>query len=415
MTTILFKNAALLDPLQPDLHEGHHVLVEDSLIKEVSERPLQTSVDQTFDLKGKTLMPGLIDLHVHAVAVELNLAQQMHMPNVLVTLRSTLLLRGMLRRGFTTVRDAGGAGYALKQAIDTGLTDGPRLFVSGRALSQTGGHGDMRARSDYLVNDPPCPCCVRVGALARVADGVDGVRKAAREELQMGADQIKIMASGGVASPTDPVGALGYSEDEIRAIVAEARARQTYVLAHAYTAEAIARAVRCGVRTIEHGNLVDLPTARLMTEEGAYAVPTLVTYEALANEGAQYGLPPESVAKIADVRDAGLRSLAIYRQAGVKMGFGTDLLGPSQRLQSEEFRIRAEILGPREVIASATVIGAEVLGMEGKLGRIVPGAWADLLVVEGDPLRDVACLLGQGERIPLVMKAGKIQFDRLTA
>jgi imidazolonepropionase-like amidohydrolase len=319
----------------------------------------------------------------------------------------------MLRRGFTTVRDAGGAGYALKQAIDTGLTDGPRLFVSGRALSQTGGHGDMRARSDYLVSDAPCPCCVRVGALARVADGVDGVRKAAREELQMGADQIKIMASGGVASPTDPVGAFGYSEDEIRAIVAEAEARQTYVLAHAYTAAAISRAVRCGVRTIEHGNLVDLPTARLMAERGAYVVPTLVTYEALANEGAQYGLPPESVAKIVDVRDAGLRSLGIYRDAGVKMGFGSDLLGPSQRLQSEEFRIRAELLGPREVIASATVIGAEVLGMEGKLGRIVPEAWADLLVVEGNPLRDVACLLGQGEHIPLVMKAGKVQFDRL--
>ncbi len=415
MPTILFKNAALLDPLQPDLHEGHHVLVEDSLIKEVSDRPLQASVDQIIDLKGKTLMPGLIDLHVHAVAVELNLAQQIHIPNVLVTLRSARLLRGMLRRGFTTVRDAGGAGYALKQAIDSGLTDGPRLFVSGRALSQTGGHGDMRARSDYLPDAAPCACCVRVGALARVADGVDGVRKAAREELLMGADQIKIMASGGVASPTDPVGALGYSEDEIRAIVAEARARQTYVLAHAYTAEAIARAVRCGVRTIEHGNLVDLPTARLMAEARVYAVPTLVTYEALANEGAHYGLAPESVAKIADVHDAGLSSLGIFREAGVKMGFGTDLLGPSQRLQSEEFRIRAEILGPREVIASATVIGAEVLGMEDKLGRIVPDAWADLLVVEGNPLRDVACLLGQGEHIPLVMKAGKIQFDNLKA
>ncbi|WP_314962432.1 amidohydrolase family protein [Bradyrhizobium cosmicum] len=415
MPSILLKNAALLDPLQPDLLEGYNVLVEDNLIKEVSDRPLPASADRTIDLRGRTLMPGLIDLHVHAIAVELNLAQQVHMPNVLVTLRSTLLLRGMLRRGFTTVRDAGGAGHALKQAIDTGLTDGPRLFVSGRALSQTGGHGDMRARSDYLASDAPCPCCVRVGALARVADGVDGVRKAAREELQMGADQIKIMASGGVASPTDPVGAFGYSEDEIRAIVEEARGRQTYVLAHAYTAAAIARAVRCGVRTIEHGNLVDEPTARLMAEKGAYVVPTLVTYEALANEGAQYGLPPESVAKIADVRDAGLRSLDIYHKAGVKMGFGSDLLGPSQRLQSDEFRIRAEILGAREVIASATMIGAEVLGMEGKLGRIVPEAFADLLVVDGNPLRDVACLLGQGERIPLVMKAGKVQFDRLAA
>jgi imidazolonepropionase-like amidohydrolase len=414
MPSILFKNASLLDPLRPELLEGHHVLVEDHLIKEVSDRPLQASADRTVDLKGRTLMPGLIDLHVHAVAVELDLSAQARMANVLVTLRSTMLLRGMLKRGFTTVRDAGGAGYALKQAIDTGLTDGPRLFVSGRALSQTGGHGDGRSRSDYLA-DPTCSCCVRVGAIARVVDGVDAVRKAVREELQMGADQIKIMASGGVASPTDPVGAYGYSEDEIRAIVAEARARQTYVLAHAYTAEAIERAVRCGVRTIEHGNLVDLPTARLMAEKGAYVVPTLVTYEALANEGAKFGLPAASVAKIADVRDAGLRSLGIYREAGVKMGFGTDLLGPSQRLQSEEFRIRAELLGPQAVIASATVVGAEVLGMEGKLGRIASGALADLLVVEGNPLRDVACLLGQGEHIPLVVKGGKVEVDRLEA
>lgn len=415
MPSILFKNAALLDPLQAELLTGHDVLVEGDLVKEVSDRPIKATADRTIDLKGKTLMPGLIDLHVHTIAIELNLAQQAKMPNVLVTLRSTLILKGMLRRGFTTVRDAGGAGHAMKQAIETGLTDGPRLFVSGRALSQTGGHGDGRARSDYLTSDSVCPCCVRVGALARVADGVDGVRKAVREELQMGADQIKIMASGGVASPTDPVGAFGYSEDEIRAIVDEAQGRQTYVLAHAYTAAAIARAVRCGVRTIEHGNLVDEPTARLMAEMGTYVVPTLITYEALANEGAQYGLPPESVAKIADVRDAGLRSLEIYRKAGVKMGYGSDLLGPSQRLQSEEFRIRAEIQGVREVIASATVIGAEVLGMEGKLGRIAPEALADLLVVDGDPLRDVGCLLGQGEHIPLVMKAGKVQFDRLAA
>jgi imidazolonepropionase-like amidohydrolase len=413
MPNVLFKNAALLDPLQPELCERVDVLVEDNLIKEVSDRPVRASVDRTIDLRGKTLMPGLIDLHVHVIATQLNISELMHVPNVLVTLRATLVLRGMLRRGFTTVRDACGAGYAWKQAIETGLTDGPRLFVSGRALSQTGGHGDMRVRSDYLADNEPCPCCVRVGALARVVDGVDAVRKAAREELMMGADQIKIMASGGVASPTDPVGAFGYSEDEIRAIVEEARARQTYVFAHAYTAEAIARAAHCGVRTIEHGNLVDLPTARLMAEKGVYAVPTLVTYEALANEGAKFGLPPASVAKTADVRDAGLRSLEIFRNAGVKIGFGTDLLGESHRLQSEEFRIRAEILGARDVIASATVIAAEVLGMEGKLGRIMPDALADLLVVEGNPLRDVTCLLGQGDHMPLVMKAGKIYVDKL--
>jgi imidazolonepropionase-like amidohydrolase len=415
MTATLFRNASLLDPLQDALLEGHDLLVEDGLVKEVSDRPLNAGAARVVELGGRTLMPGLIDLHVHAIAVELNLAHQVQLPNVMVTLGATRMLRGMLRRGFTTVRDAGGAGHPFKQAIDAGLAEGPRLFVSGRALSQTGGHGDMRARSDFLANNPPCACCVRVGALARVADGVDAVRKAAREELLMGADQIKIMASGGVASPTDPVGAFGYSEDEIRAIVEEAHGRQTYVMAHAYTPAAIARAVRCGVRTIEHGNLIDAPTARLMAEHGAYAVPTLVTYEALAREGAQYGLPPESVAKIAEVREAGLRSLEVFAAAGVKMGYGSDLLGLSQRHQSDEFRIRAGVLGNAAAIRSATVIGAEVLGEASGLGRLIPGAAADLLVVDGDPLRDIGCLLGQGERIPLVMKAGRVQFDALAA
>jgi len=411
--TILFRNANLLDPLRSELLEGHDILVEGGVVREVSDKPLQSKTARVIDAKGKTVMPGLIDLHVHVIAVELNLSRQVHMPNVLITLRSVPMLRGMLRRGFTTVRDAGGAGFAFKQAVDAGLAQGPRLFVSGRALSQTGGHGDMRGRSDFLDPAATCSTCVRVGALARVVDGVDAVRRAVREELQMGADQIKIMASGGVASPTDPVGAFGYSEDEIRAIVEEAAGRGTYVMAHAYTAAAIARAVRCGVRTIEHGNLVDAPTAALMAELGAYAVPTLVTYDALANEGESFGLPKESVAKVADVREAGLRSLEIYRKAGVKMGFGSDLLGESQRLQSDEFRLRADVLSPAEAIASATVVGAEVLGMPDRLGRLVPGALADILVVDGNPLRDVECLLGQGERIPLVMKEGVVQFDEL--
>ena len=411
--TVLFKNANLLDPLRGELLEGHDILVEGGVVREVSDKPLQSKTARVIDVKGKTVMPGLIDLHVHVIAVELNLSRQVHMPNVLITLRSVPMLRGMLRRGFTTVRDAGGAGFAFKQAVDSGLAQGPRLFVSGRALSQTGGHGDMRGRSDFLDPAATCSTCVRVGALARVVDGVDAVRRAVREELQMGADQIKIMASGGVASPTDPVGAFGYSEDEIRAIVEEASGRGTYVMAHAYTAAAIARAVRCGVRTIEHGNLVDAPTAALMAELGAYVVPTLVTYDALANEGESFGLPKESVAKVADVREAGLRSLEIYKKAGVKMGFGSDLLGESQRLQSDEFRLRADVLSPAEAIASATVVGAEVLGMPERLGRLVPGALADILVVDGNPLRDVECLLGQGERIPLVMKEGVVQFDEL--
>ena len=377
--------------------------------------PIVAGGARVIDVAGRTVMPGLIDLHVHVLATQLDLSAQVALPDALVTMRAVPILAAMLRRGFTTVRDAGGAGIGLKLAVAEGLVAGPRLFVSGHALSQTGGHGDTRARADFLRPVAACGC-FRAGALSRVVDGVDGVRRAVREELQMGADQIKIMASGGIASPTDPIAAWGYADEEVAAIVHEAKARQTYVMAHAYTAEAIERVVRLGVRTIEHGNLVDEPVAALMAAQGAFMVPTLVTYEALATEGVSLGLPAESVAKIASVREAGLQALDTCRRAGVQIGFGTDLLGRSQRLQSDEFRIRAAVQSPLEIIRSATIVGARVLQQEGRIGRLVPGADADLLVVDGNPLADLSCLWGhggQGERIPLVMKQGRICHDRL--
>ncbi|CAM4247158.1 Peptidase M38 [Bordetella tumbae] len=415
MSAVLFKNGNLLDPTQPELQEGYDVLVEDGLIKEVSDKPISAASARVIDATGKTVMPGLIDLHGHVMATQLNLSSQGALPDALVMMRAVPIMAAMLRRGFTTLRDAGGAGWGLKCAVEENTIVGPRLFISGRALSQTGGHGDPRQRSDHLRPMSYCGCCFRAGDIGRVVDGVDNLRRAVREEFQMGADQIKIMASGGVASPTDPIAAYGYSEEEIAAIVAEARGRQTYVMAHSYTAEAIERAVRNGVRTIEHGNLIDEPVAKLMAEKGAYVVPTLVTYEALANEGASYGLPADSVAKIATVRTAGLASLELYKRAGVKMGFGSDLLGPSQRLQSDEFRIRAEVLPNFDVLQSATLIGAEILNMQGKLGQLIPGAIADVLVVDGNPYKDINCLLGQGDHIPLVMKAGQIYHDELAA
>lgn len=413
MSAVLFKNANLLDPLQSDLLEGHHVLVEDGVIKEVSDKPISASSARVIDAAGRTLMPGLIDLHVHVLATQLNLSTQGVLPDALVMMRAVPIMAAMLRRGFTTVRDAGGAGWGLKCAVNEGTVKGPRLFISGRAISQTGGHGDPRPRSDHLRPMSFCGCCFRAGDIGRVADGIDDVRKAVRQELQMGADQIKMMASGGVASPTDPIASFGYSEEEIRVIVDEAASRQTYVMAHSYTADAIERAIRNGVRTIEHGNLVDERVARFMAEKGAFVVPTLVTYEALANEGADYGLPADSVAKIATVRTAGLHSLEIYKKAGVKIGYGSDLLGPSQRLQSDEFRIRREVLSAQEVIQCATTTAAEVLNQVGQLGRIQEGALADVLLVDGNPYRDLSCLLGQGEQIGLIMKGGVIEHNEL--
>jgi len=413
MSAVLFKNANLLDPLQSELLEGHHVLVEEGVIKEVSDKPISASSARVIDAAGRTLMPGLIDLHVHVLATQLNLSTQGVLPDALVMMRAVPIMAAMLRRGFTTVRDAGGAGWGLKCAVNVGTVKGPRLFISGRAISQTGGHGDPRPRSDHLRPMSFCGCCFRAGDIGRVADGIDDVRKAVRQELQMGADQIKMMASGGVASPTDPIASFGYSEEEIRVIVDEAASRQTYVMAHSYTADAIERAIRNGVRTIEHGNLVDERVARFMAEKGAFVVPTLVTYEALANEGADYGLPADSVAKIATVRTAGLHSLEIYKKAGVKIGYGSDLLGPSQRLQSDEFRIRREVLSAQEVIQCATTTAAEVLNQVGQLGRIQEGALADVLLVDGNPYRDLSCLLGQGEHIGLIMKGGVIEHNEL--
>ena len=410
MAVIVFRNAAVLDAQAPHRREGCDVVVENGTIREVAERPVNLSGATVIDVAGRTVMPGLIDCHVHTIATMLNLGANAALPNAIVTLKSVHILRGMLERGFTTVRDAGGADYALALAIESGIVAGPRLFVAGRALSQSGGHGDFRGRWDERE---PCQCCRRAGALARVVDGVDEVRRAVREEIKAGAHQIKVMASGGVASPTDPIAFFGYSEDELHAIVAEAAAAQTYVMAHAYTPAAIGRAVRCGVRTIEHGNLIDDETARLMASREAYAVPTLVTYEALANEGAKLGLPPDSVEKIESVRKAGLESLAIFKRAGVKMAFGTDLLGESHVHQSGEFAIRARVLSPHEVICSATSVAAEVIRMEGKLGIVAPGAIADLLVVDGDPLRDLSVLEGQGKHLAAILQAGRFVKNRL--
>jgi imidazolonepropionase-like amidohydrolase len=405
MTITLLEGGNVLDLDRGTLLEHHHVVIEGERIVEVTDRPVDMPNALTIDVRGKTVMPGLIDCHVHVLASNANLGANAAQPNILAVIRALPILDAMLARGFTSVRDAGGADWSLMHAIETGLVPGPRIFPSGKALSQTGGHGDFRPRSDVLE---PCSCCFRTGAIARVADGVDAVRLAVREEIQKGATQIKIMASGGVASPTDPIANTQYSEDEIRAIVDEAQAANTYVMAHAYTGRAIARAVRCGVRTIEHGNLVDEQTARLMHELGAFVVPTLVTYDALAQHGAQFGMLPASIAKVASVQRAGRESLEIYAKAGVKMGFGSDLLGDMHTFQCGEFGIRAEILGNLEALRGATTIAAEIVNMPGQLGVVAAGAIADLLVLDGNPLDDIGVVGNDGRHVRYVLQRGKI-------
>ncbi len=404
MTALLIRSGRVLDVQTLRYLPDTSLLIRDGRIEAMGPQLPLPEGATVIDARGKTVMPGLIDCHLHVVASRLNLGEVQRMPNVLATLASLPILQGMLMRGFTTVRDAGGADAAIAEATRTDMIPGPRIFPSGKALSQTGGHGDFRMRTDILE---PCACSQKVGSLARVVDGVDAVRAAIREELLRGATQIKIMASGGVASPSDPIHYLGFSADEIRAAVEEASNAGTYVLAHAYTARAIRRAVELGVRTIEHGNLVDEDAARVMAEHGAFMVPTLITYEALANEGAKYGLPQASVDKIESVRGAGLKALETLARAGVRMGLGSDLLGESHRLQSDELRIRAQVLGAGATLQQATLIGAEILGQGGQLGVLKAGALADVLVVDGDPLADIGCLLGQGDRIEAIIKDGK--------
>ena len=400
---VIFENARLLDGRSPEGEHDRFVRVEGGFVREVSEHPIRDGNARTIDLEGMTLMPGLIDCHVHVVAALVNLGENARLPDGLVALHAARIMKGMLARGFTTVRDVGGATYALVEALDRGLIEGPRLVICGKALSQTGGHADFRGRYDH--RDPEDQTR-RLGSLGRICDGVEACRRAARDEIRQGAQFVKIMANGGVASPTDPIAFLGFSQDELRAVVEEARNAQTYVAAHLYTDEAIARAVEAGVRSIEHANLIEPPTADLMLRRGAIACPTLVTYEALKHEGESLGLPAASVAKIDDVRLRGLRSLEIMRRAGVTMAYGSDLLGELHRHQSEEFVIRGRVLPAIEVVRAATINAAELLGLTGRIGTIAPDACADLIVVDGDPLADLSLLTHQGRHMPMIMKSG---------
>jgi imidazolonepropionase-like amidohydrolase len=402
MASTLFTNARIVDGTAPEAGAPVSVLVEGGTIREVG-KAVSSAKARVVDLKGKTLMPGLIDAHVHVVAGVADLGRNAQLPDSLVTARSFVIMREMLMRGFTTVRDVGGADFGLKQATEEGHFPTPRLVISGKALSQTGGHADFRGRYD----DTATPLTRhRLGALGRICDGLDQVRRAAREEMKGGADFIKIMANGGCASPTDPIHFLGFSVSELEAIVEEARMAGTYVSAHVYTDEAIRRCVEAGVHSLEHCNLIEAETAKLAASKGAVAVPTLVTYDKLVSDGPKLGFPPDSVAKVDVVRSAGMNSLAVMKKAGLAMAYGSDLLGEMHKYQSEEFVIRGRALPAHEVIGSATHVAAKLLKLEGKIGTIAPGAHADLIVVDGDPLKDLSLLTRQGRHMPLIMKGG---------
>jgi len=406
----LLKNGRFLDPNQPDLIDGIELLTDGARVAEVSDKPINAPGATVIDLGGRTLMPGLIDCHIHVYLSHVDFGKLASWPRTRMAIEAQHLLRAMLDRGFTTVRDMGGADFGIRDAVEEGRTVGPRLFIAGMALSPTGGHGDWRRRTDHGT---VCFCNTGLSLVGRLADGVPAVLEAARDELRKGADHIKIMASGGVASPNDPLLGLQYTKDEVRAAVEEATNWGKYVGAHAYSAPAIARVVELGVRSIEHGNLIDAATAKLMAEKDAFLVPTLATYDAMKHRGASIGMSKDMLAKNDQVYFAGIQALEYARAAGVNVAFGSDLLGELQTHQTNEFRIRSEVFTMQQIIQSATTTAAKLLRKEGELGVLVPGAFADLLVVNGNPLKDPDIFQDGGPNLAAIMKAGEFHRNNL--
>lgn len=412
---IVFRGARIFDGDSERLTEGRDVVIAGEVIESIHAPGSDEHPDaEVIDCGGRVLMPGLIDAHVHVYLAGLNLTRLALTPVSYLAHYAAQFLHACLDRGFTTVRDVGGADVGIAAAIKDGLLTGvPRLLYGGRVITQTGGHGDFRP-GDHRLNDVVCcGCGLHSDPLAVVADGVDAVRHAVREELRRGASHIKIMASGGIASPTDPLERSQYSDDEIRAAVDEATRAGSYVAAHCHPAAAVRRAAELGVRSIEHATLVDDEAAAIVASKQAFAIPTMATIFALSEEGEALGLPAASLEKLRRVTDQSLESLNILKRAGVKMGLGTDLLGPQHVRQSTEFTLRAQVLPNIAILRSACSINAELIGHKGKLGCIRAGAAADLLLIDGDPLTDISVLAGGGEGLVAIMKGGRFHKRRL--
>jgi imidazolonepropionase-like amidohydrolase len=406
--SILIENVRIFNGVDSALTPGH-VLVEDGLIARVSTATIEAGDDTlVIDGENRVLTPGFIDLHVHLTShVPYN---QLDAHGTVVGAVANDVARHFLDSGFTTVRDAGGTHPDLAKAIELGTVYGPRVFPSGSILSQTGGHGDWRhssvpnptlkGGSPYIHSDQ-----------AVIVDGVDQHLAAARENLRFGATQIKIMGGGGVMSDYDPIHSLQPSPAEIRAAVQAASDFGTYVLAHAYTSEAVRRLVDNGVRCIEHGLLIDDETARFVKKNNVVISTQLVVYRALKDLP---GISQTNLDKLAVVLEGQENLISLIQKYNITTGFSTDLIGGMYPMLTREFTERAMYWSPAEVLAQATSESAKVIRMSGKLnrygnfGEIREGWVADILLINGEPLQDISVLRNPENNLALIMKNGEI-------
>ena len=409
---LAFSNAKVFDGVNNRLTQAN-VIVDGQRIVSVSDKPVDADVE-LIDCGGRTLMPGLIDAHIHAYFHDMNVNRMQRLPVTMYAHHAANMLGDMLDRGFTSVRDTGGADYGLWLAIQHGIIKAPRLFYCEKALSQTGGHVDMRHQHEHHAHDDVamCACCF-VNPLGVVVDGVDAVRKVVREQLRRGASFIKFCGSGGVSTTADPLDGIQFSNDEVRAIVEEVENHLVYCTAHIHPDKALKRAISLGVHCIEHGTLIEPDTARMAADKGTNIVPTLAVISALAEHGEAFGYPKESLEKLDRIKDEAVDRLRHMKSAGVRIGFGTDLIGAIQPMQCIEFGLRSPVFSNFEILNQATAVNAEIIGAKGEIGEIKPGAYADILIVDGNPLENLKLMEDDGAHIPVVMKAGAFHRNRL--
>lgn len=378
---VVLRNARILDVESGELGPSQTIVARQGVIAEISESSRTVADAVEIDLSGLTVLPGLIDAHAHVTQASGDFNEILSWTPSYHAARTARVMHEMLLRGFTLVRDMGGADTGLSRAVGERLVTGPRLKAGGPIFAPTGGH-----------------------VLTKVCDGEVELRRALRAEFRDGADHAKLTLSGGVVSKMR-LEALGFSDAEVVAAVDEARLAHRYIAAHVYTAEAVSRALRLGVRTIEHGNLLDDECIELFLAKDAFYVPTLATYWAILSGASGHGLDPDKKAAVEEIFERGIESLAKASAAGVRIGYGTDLHGAGLAHQLEEFRLRARVQTPLEVLRSATLVGADIVGESGRAGVVAEGGYADLIAVEGDPLADIG-VLADGRSLRLILSDG---------